>query len=267
MSFGACRALEICTFAKKECTGANEPGSEGESPTKTREVTRGSHARWNTLLTGDCGKSNLLSLVVVSSLPILLGQFCPHPNLAFTLVQHENEIGRVFLEFVKFDRHDLIEEIKFDSLRSLWVRHCPAKMLLTLKMCDQPPVCRVWGRGRQVVARKQRAQAIGLDEAPKHTPYRYGQKTCGAQKTQFHSRQRLQYFTRKTWGTVLQSIIGPQSVFYGASFQGSLILPSRFAICCLHNKTPARAMGCNTINRIPRTYRVWFTSILLNVGC
>lgn len=31
MSLGACRAREICTFAKKECIGANEPGSEGES--------------------------------------------------------------------------------------------------------------------------------------------------------------------------------------------------------------------------------------------
>ena len=34
MSLGACRALEICTFAKKECIGASEPGSEGESSTK-----------------------------------------------------------------------------------------------------------------------------------------------------------------------------------------------------------------------------------------
>jgi len=34
MSLGACRALEICTFAKKECIGAREPGSEGESSTK-----------------------------------------------------------------------------------------------------------------------------------------------------------------------------------------------------------------------------------------
>ena len=41
MSLGACRALEVCTFARKECTGANEPGFEGESSTKTREVARG----------------------------------------------------------------------------------------------------------------------------------------------------------------------------------------------------------------------------------
>ena len=35
ISFGACRALEVCTFARKECTGANELGSEGESSTET----------------------------------------------------------------------------------------------------------------------------------------------------------------------------------------------------------------------------------------
>ena len=42
MSLGACRALEVCTFARKKCTGANELGSEGESSAKTREVARGS---------------------------------------------------------------------------------------------------------------------------------------------------------------------------------------------------------------------------------
>jgi len=34
MSLGACRALEMCTFAKKECIGANELGSEGGSSAK-----------------------------------------------------------------------------------------------------------------------------------------------------------------------------------------------------------------------------------------
>ena len=48
MSLGACRALEICTFAKKECIGASEPGSEGESSTKAREVARGSCTQLDT---------------------------------------------------------------------------------------------------------------------------------------------------------------------------------------------------------------------------
>jgi len=41
MSLGACRALEICTFAKKECIGASEPGSEGESSTKGARGRKG----------------------------------------------------------------------------------------------------------------------------------------------------------------------------------------------------------------------------------
>lgn len=133
MSLGACRALEICTFARKECIGANELVLEGESSTQTREVTKCSHPRWNALLTGDCGKGNLLGLIVVPSLPILLGQFRPYPNLALALVQHENEIGRVFLKLVEFDRHDFVEEIKFDSLWGLWVRHFPARVQVTDK--------------------------------------------------------------------------------------------------------------------------------------
>jgi hypothetical protein len=136
MSLGACRALKICTFARKECIGASEPGFEGESSTKVARGRKGPHIEPNTSLTRNCGKSNLLSLVVIPSLPILLGQFCPYPNLAFTLVQHENEVSRVFLEFVKFDRYDFVQEIEFDSLGCLWVRHCPRRMLLTLERCD-----------------------------------------------------------------------------------------------------------------------------------
>lgn len=49
-------------------------------------------------------------------------------------------------------------------------------------------------------------------------------------------------------------------------FSGSLILPSRFAICCLQNKTPAREIGCSTANRIPRTYNAWFIATLTIVG-
>jgi len=41
MSLGACRALEICTFAKKECIGASEPGSEGESSTNGARGRKG----------------------------------------------------------------------------------------------------------------------------------------------------------------------------------------------------------------------------------
>jgi len=218
MILGACRALEICTFAKKECIGANEPGSEGESSVKTREVVRDSHARCNTLLTSDCGKSNLLCLVVVSSLPILLGQFCPYPNLAFALVQHENEIGRVFLEFVKFDRHDFVEEIKFNGLRGLLSRHCPARMLLTLGKCDRPTILCVWDGGRQVVARKRRVKVIGLDEAPKHTAYRTGTKlvvtleNIQLQGQHYRIRKHDEY-----WCT--QSIDGPWSVFMACHFQ------------------------------------------------
>lgn len=46
---------------------------------------------------------------------------------------------------------------------------------------------------------------------------------------------------------------------------GSLILPSRFAIRCLHNKAPVRAIGCSTMNRIPRTYKARFMISIFQV--
>ena len=91
---------------------------------------------------------------------------------------------------------------------------------------------------------------IGSGEAPKHT-------ACDIQ-----AQSPFKHSTTAVTGTILFYRDASKNVGSGwATAQvssvpssGSLILPSRFAICRLHNKEPARAMGCNTMKRIPRTY-------------